>query len=248
MIIAVTSWRGIGASTTALALAACFAEKADAWLVEADPAGGALAGRMRFASGELGGLERVAFPVGHLTPLDSFDSVAAHRGRLRIVAAPADPFRACACHSPRVPWSPALRDLGGAVVVDVGRTTAGGPARPLLAMADTVLVVTVPEVSAVVASAEFVRSRARVSPADVPLDEVDLRVAVVDAPGGVGFGRHTLEADLADVWAGWLPWDPSSVDAVQRGALPGDRALRHSSLLAAARRLAASLAREEVLG
>ena len=243
MIIAVTSWRGVGATTVALLAAACIAEHDDAWIVEADPAGGTLSGRMTFAPHEVGGLERVAFPAEPTTPAESLRAVAHHRGRLHVVTAPADPFRGHACHAPRVPWVPALHDLPGSVVVDIGRVRAGTPARPILAMADVVLLVTSPEVSAAVSTAEWVQAAGRVSAADSSLDDADVRVVVVDAPAGLGFARSTLRTEH---WNAWLPWDPAAVDLVHRGADVDDRRLRRSPLIDAVRDLTRSVARQEV--
>ncbi len=244
MIIAVTSWRGIGATTVSLVVAACLSEHDDAWLIEADPAGGTLTGRMQFAAHELGGLERVAFPSDRSTPLESLEAVAQHRGRLHIVTTPADPFRGHACHAPRVPWVPALHDLPGTVVVDVGRVRAGTPARALLAMADVVLLVTSPEVSAAVSTAEWVHAAGRVSAGDSGLDDIDVRVVVVDAPAGIGFARSALRADLVSAW---LPWDPVAVDLVHRGAAIDDRRVRRSGLVSATHALVRSLAQQEVM-
>jgi hypothetical protein len=244
MIIAVTSWRGLGATTVALFVAACIAEHDDAWLIEADPAGGTLAGRMQFVEGELGGLERVAFPIDHATPVESLHAVAQHRERLHIVTTPADPFRSHACHAPRVPWVPSLHDLPGSVVVDVGRVRAGTPARPLLSMADVVVLVTSPEVSAAVSTSEWVQAAGRVSAGDSVLDDVDVRVAVVDAPTGIGFTRSTLRAEP---WDAWLPWDPAAVDLVHRGVQLDDRRLRRSALLGATRSFVRSLEQQEVM-
>ena len=112
MIIAVTCWRGLGATTAALALAAVAAESADtrdardsgAWLIEADPAGGVLSGRVSLSRSTIGGLERVAFPSERCSMVEAFHDVAHDHGRLRIVTSPADPFRAAACHRPRSAW------------------------------------------------------------------------------------------------------------------------------------------------
>ncbi len=233
MIITVTSWRGVGATTTALLLAATLAETERCWLVEADPAGGVLAGRVHLEAHALGALERLAFPTDHLTGVDAFDAVAHRHGALRIVAAPADPFRAHACHSPRLPWAPVLHDLDGVVVVDAGRLRALSPAMPLLAMADSVVVATSPEVCAAVATTEWLRAAGRVSPADPGLDDAVVKVAVVDQPGGVAFDRSAMQTELGTAWGGWLPWEPPTVDLVHRGALAGDRRLRRSRLVAA---------------
>jgi hypothetical protein len=138
---------------------------------------------------------------------------------------------------------PALHDLAGSVVVDIGRVRAGTPARALIAVADVVLLVTSPELSAAVSSAEWVQAAGRVSAADHALDDIDVRVVVVDAPAGLGFARSTLRTEH---WDSWLPWEPGTIDLVHRGAELDDRRLRRSALIDAVRRLTSSLARQEV--
>lgn len=243
MIIAVGSWRGVGATTTALLAAAglASAERAGAWLIEADPAGGALAGRMQLPGHTIGGLERVAFPTERGTPTDAFEAVAHSFGGLRVVTAPADPFRAFSCHQPRMPWTAALRDLPGAVVVDVGRLSAGSPVGGVLAHVDTLLVVTSPEVSAAVSAAEWLQAGGRVSPADPGLPDGKARLVLVESPAGVAFPRATLMAELGDRCAGWLPWDVAIVDLMHRGAPATDRRVRRSPLAAAVNQLVLGL-------
>lgn len=240
MIIAVGSWRGTGTTTTALLLAACLATHDDAgsWLIEADPAGGAIAGRMQLSVHTVGGLERVAFPTERVAPVDAFESVAHRVAGLRIVTAPSDPFRAHACHQPRLPWIASLRDLAGNVVVDIGRVRAGTPTWPILAVADVVLVATSPEVSAAVSTSEWMRGEGRVSPADPGLVSGKACLVFVDSPGGVSFPRAMLCGELGDQFAAWLPWEQTAVDLVHRGAMPDDRRLRRSALLAAVNALA----------
>lgn len=243
MIITLTSWRGVGCTTTALLLAAALAEEGPAWLVEADPAGGVLAGRVHLDAHELGGLERIAFPTDRVAGTDAFEAVAHSVGALRLVAAPADPFRAYSCHSPRLPWAPVLHELDGPVVVDAGRLRAHTPSTSLLAMADVVVMVASPEVCAAVATTEWLHAAGRVSPTDVTLETETVTVAVVDQPGGVAFGRAAIAAELGEAFAGWVPWEPSTVDLVHRGAELGDRRLRRSGLVAAARSLRDGLRR-----
>lgn len=246
MIVTVTSWRGMGATTTALLLAAAIADERPTWLIEADPAGGVLAGRIHLDGVTLGGLERVAFPAEERCGADAFAAYAHHHGALRIVAAPADPFRAHACHAPRMPWVPCLADLDGVVVVDAGRMRGGSPSWPLLEAAERVLVVTSPEVCAAVATAEWVDAMGRVSGAEPGLEDPSIAVVAVDQPGGVSFGAHALADEFGDRWGGWLPWEPVTVDLVQRGAVHDDRRLRRSSLMASARSLADRLFALEV--
>ncbi len=248
MIIAVGSWRGTGTTTTALLLAACLAERdeSESWLIEADPAGGAIAGRMQLAAHSIGGLERVAFPTERVSPVEAFNVVAHQSARLRIVTGPSDPFRAHACHQPRLPWVASLRDLPGDVIVDVGRLRSGTPTWPILALADTLLLVTSPEVSAAVSTSEWLQADGRVSPADPGLASEKTRLVFVDAPCGVAFPRTMLSGELGAQCAAWLPWEPAAVDVVHRGALPHDRRLRRSGLLAAVNALALDLSREQV--
>lgn len=244
MIVAVGSWRGTGATTLALLAATCLAagHEQGAWLVEADPAGGVLAGRMRLDPAAVGGLESVAFPSRRGPVAELFGSAAHTTGGLRIVGAPADPFRAFACHQPRVPWVLSLRELPGSVVVDVGTLRAGSPVWPLLTSADAVVLVAAPEVSAAVAAAEWLQAGGRVSPAEQGLIDGNARIAVVDSPGGVAFQRATLLAQLGDRCCGWLPWEPPAVDLVLRGAAPDDRRLRRSALMTGVHRLVRDLA------
>lgn len=244
MIIAVGSWRGTGTTTTALLIASCLAMRgeSDAWLVEADPAGGAIAGRMQLAGQSIGGLERVAFPTERVNPVDALASAAHDIGLLHIVTAPSDPFRAHACHQPRLPWVCSLRELAGNVVVDVGRLRSAAPTWPILSMADVVLLVSSPEVSASVSTSEWLQACGRVSPTDSELPPNKARVVFVDAPGGVSFPRAMLSNELGDQFAGWLQWEPAAVDLIHRGALPDDRRLRRSALIAAATHLTAELA------
>jgi len=235
VIIAVGSWRGTGTTTTALLIAACLAMRDDSesWLIEADPAGGALAGRMQISAPTIGGLERVAFPTERVAPIDAFESVAHKLAGLRIVTAPSDPFRAHACHQPRLPWIASLRELSRDVVVDVGRVRSGTPVWPILAAADVVLLATSPEISAAVSTSEWMQANGRVSPADPGLASGKTRLVFVDSPGGVAFPRAMLSSELAAQFAAWLPWEPAAVDLIYRGAMPDDRRLRRSALMSA---------------
>ena len=242
MIVAVAGWRGIGTTTTALLLALELAgAHGQSWLIEADPAGGSLAGRLQLPGETVGALERIAFPTARTDATTSFTDGAAAFGRISVVTAPVDPFRAHACHQPRLPWVPALAELGAPVVVDVGRLRAASPVWPVLHHCDAMVLTTAPEVAAAVGAAEWLRAGGRVSPSDPVLPDGRCRIAVVDAPGGVAFPRATLRADLGEEWGSWLPWEPSTVDLVHRGAPSTDRRLRKSTLLGAVHELHTAL-------
>ena len=232
MIVSVGSWRGTGATTAALLCAVAAADEQPVWLIEADPAGGVLAGRLTIEGELVGGLEQLSFGPEQAAAVDMFDVVAHHRGDLRIVTAPADPFRAHACHLPRVQWMSMLEQLPGLVVLDIGRLRAGSPVVDLVRRSHRFVLVTVPEVSALVASAEWLACAGRVSPGDAGIVGPEMRIAVVDAPGSVGFARDVLERELSSQWGGWLPWEPTTVDLVHRGAGADDRRLRRSPLMA----------------
>ena len=239
----------MGATTTALLTATCLAteDAAGAWLIEADPAGGVLAGRLDVAPQCLGGLERVAFPTERLAVTEALAATAHVHGDLRMVLGPGDPFRAFSCHQPRVPWVPALCDLPGSVVVDVGTVRAGSPVWPLLAQADVVLLVSSPEVSSAVAATEWVQAAGRVSPGDPGLLATPARIVFVDAPAGIAMTKSNLLADLGAQCAGWLPWEPATVDLVHRGAGSNDRRLRRSSLMNAVSHMVAELSANELV-
>jgi len=238
MIVAVGGWRGCGATTVALALASTWASShGEAWLVEADPAGGVLSGRVDMDARSVGGLERVAFPVDRCLAVDSFYEVAYRLGGLSMVSAPVDPFRAHSCHHPRVSWVPSLAELGEFVVVDVGRIRAATVAWDVLSIADVVVVVSSPEVSSVVSSAEWIHAVGRISPRDPGIDEGVARLCIVESPGGICFPRASLLADLGGVCVGWIPWDPAAVDLLHRGAAVGNRGYRRGGLIPAIDRL-----------
>ena len=247
MILAVGGWRGVGATTTALLAASCLAaaDPDGAWLIEADPAGGVLAGRMQMPARTIGGLERVAFPTERLGVADSLAAVAHSIGDLRVITAPADPFRAFACHQPRMPWAAGLAELPGSVVVDVGRLRGGTPVWPLLAQADSVLLVSSPEISAAVSAAEWLQAGGRVSPADPGLAHANARVVFVESAGSVAFPRATLLAELGDQCAGWLPWEDATVDVAHRGATAQDRRLRRSPLMGAVNQMVLGVTLEQ---
>ena len=219
----------------------CASEDRVVWMIEADPAGGVLSGRVDMDPAAVGGLERVAFPSGHMTSLESFDEIAHRVGSLRLVSAPVDPFRSYACHHSRSAWVTSLSELGELVVVDVGRIRAATVAWDVMSVADVVVVVSSAEIASIVSSAEWAHAGGRVSPGDPVLADGVARVCVVDSPGGICFPRSTLMADLGSTCVGWIPWDPSAVDLLHRGAAMPDRGFRRSGFMPAVGRLAKQL-------
>jgi len=243
VIVAVGSWRGFGATTAAVLLAAVLAgDDGESWLIEADPAGGVLGARIALDPDQAWGLERVAFPASRASVPAAVESAAVGLGRVRLLPAPGDPFRAWACHTPRSPWVPSLPELAGDVVVDVGRLRAGSPAASILGRADVVLAVTDAETVSLVATQRWAESSGRTSPSEPALALDTVRVAVVDAPGSrERVDRVVAEAVLGDRFAGWLPWSPAAVADVLRGVPLGDRRARRDPLVRAAHELAGRL-------
>lgn len=249
MIIGVTSWRAVGTTTTALALASAIgAQHANgSWLVECDPCGGVLAGRIRMAPNCVGGLERLAVLASSNLDADDVVEVAHPLGGVRVVTAPADPFRAQACHGSRSGWLRVLRSLDAPVVLDVGRCAA--PVWKVLGEVDQIVLVACPEVSAAVASSEWVNVRGRTS-SDVPgFGDSPLRVVFVDSPATTSFSRSQLQNEMADVWGGWLPWEPATVAQLYERGTFDDRLLRKSAFARAAIDLAGEFVlAEEAVG
>lgn len=240
MIVGVACWRGTGATTTSVALAvALVARGRRPWLVEADPAGGVLAARFPRGAVDVGGLERIAFPDGKAGVADRFHDAAVDVHGIRVVTAPGDPFRAWACHAPRMPWAPALRELDGPVVIDLGRLRGGTPATAVLEQCDTVLLVTDTDAVSIVATLDWADARGRISPTDdaMPVDRA--LVAVIDSPTAAApIGRSDVEAELGTRLAGWLPWDVHAVRALHLGVPMDDRRLRRAAYVQVALHLA----------
>jgi hypothetical protein len=245
MIIGVGSWRGVGASTTALAIAASMAARGQQpWLIEADPAGGSLAARLQLVAGEAGSLERLAFPTARGATIDRFEDAATHLAGMRIVTAPGDPFRAWGCHVPRLAWASMLRELDAPVVVDLGRLHGGAPNTSLLAQLDLLLLVTNPDTVSLAASMQWADALGKAAPVDIGLPLDLTRIAIVDAPTvNERVSRTEVETELGERFAGWLPWSPDTVQLLHRGAAFADRRIRRQPMASATDYLVARLLR-----
>ena len=236
MIVGVASWRGVGATSTAVLIAARLAARGDRpWLIEADPAGGVLAARLdglAHAGSPVGTLESIAFPAQRGHAIDRFEQAAAAWNGVRVVTAPGDPFRAWTCHQPRAPWAAALRELDGPVIVDLGRLRGGGPVDAVLQQLDVLLLVASSDVVDLVATAEWAALRGRAAATDHGLTVDIARVVVVDAPtASAPATRSMVDYELGDRLAGWLPWSSDTVDLVRRGVAFDDRRLRRQPLI-----------------
>jgi hypothetical protein len=244
MIVGVGAWRGVGASTAALAIATSLAAQGRRpWLIEADPAGGVLAARLHVDPSRAGSLERLAFPTARSTSIDRFEAAAAHMNGMRVITAPGDPFRAWGCHVPRLSWAPVLHELDAPVVVDLGRLHGGAPNAALLAQLDLLLLVANADTVSLVASMEWADSLGKAAPTDAGLPLDLTRVAIVDAPMvAERVGRIDAETELGDRFAGWLPWAPEAVVALHRGNAGSDRRARRQPLTQAADQLVVRLA------
>ena len=235
-VIAVTSWRGVGTSTTGLLLAAAVAASGgDAWFVEADPAGGVLASRTE-GLGVSGGLERVAFAGSDEPAHRSLAGCARRLGQVNVVTGAWDPFHAWSTiASPRRPWVDALGQLDGTVVVDVGSMRGGNvPAWRVLEVADLVVVVATSEPASLTSTVSWVDSKGQTAPGLAGLSSQP-RLVVVDAPltSGERFGPE-VAGELGGRLVGWWPWEPKVIDHIYRGGGLDHRSIRCFALPRAA--------------
>jgi hypothetical protein len=242
--VGIGSWRGIGASTVALAVAASLAARGEQpWLIEADPAGGTLAARLPIDGGA-GVLERIAFPTSREPGVERFGRAAADVAGVRVVTGPGDPYRAWSCHTPRFAWQPVLRDLMAPVVVDLGRVHGASPLAALLTQLDVVVMVATSSAVSLASTMHWADTLGATSPGAAPMALDITRVAVVDAPIAADrVGRVDAEAELGDRFAGWLPWAPDAVQVLERGGSFAEKRMRRHPFVVAAAQLAERLAR-----
>ena len=222
-LLAVTSAKHApGVTAAAVALAVAAGPLPASLLVEADPGGGDLAARCELPVDP--GLGSLAAASRHGTPVDLADHVQ---------ALPAGPFGLLAPPSPSLTRG-ALGALGGrladalgawpgTVVVDCGRWDPYGPAIPLAAVADALIVVLRPTLEGV----EHVRAR---------LD--DFRSAGARAIAALLVGDRPyppgeVAAALGIPVAGTLPFDSRGAKALERQMIGADT--RRSTIVRAAR-------------
>lgn len=229
-VIAVASAKGApGATTTALAMAAGAVDRMV--LAELDPDGGVLAAR-RTLSFEPGLISLAAALLrgGH----DAVAHTQALSDRVRALVAPssAAQVRAAvtACGDALVP---ALRAVGGTVVVDCGRLAAGSVALPVAAAADVTTVVLRPTVEDVAVARDRIPM----------LREADVTPLVVLTDGGP-YGDTEVSAAVDAPVIARLPWDGRTADALNGRV--AHRRLARTRLVRAARSLLATLAAMEV--
>jgi hypothetical protein len=234
---------GIGATATALAIAAALAEVKPTLLVEADPSGGSLAGTCPSLA-PAPTLEAMMTERRTRATLEQLLECTQRLGEVLVAPCPAEQFRAqLVVGQPRSPWLETLRDVDGHVVCDVGRVHPASPSWSVLQAADVVLLVTGVAPMGVAATVEWAEQLGRVAPGMEGLATDSARIALLAPPGAGRNGAPSaaLAAELGHRFAGHLPWDPASLDLLQRGASLRHRSLRRSGLAAAARALATSL-------
>lgn len=236
-LIAVGSWRGTGTTTSALLLAAAAANGGEqAWLVEADPAGGVLASRAPGLAG-VNSLGRVAFEPASETAVRSLDGSARPLGRVSVVTGPWDSFQAwSAVATPRTPWVDALRRLDGTVVVDVGSLRGGSvPSWPIIERADVLVMVTTPEPAALTSTVAWMDAKGQSAPGVAGLSLDTARLLVVDAPTASGERFDvSVSTELGSRLVGWWPWEPKVVDHLHRGGSLDHKSIRRFALVRSA--------------
>ena len=231
MLIAVCCDRGApGSTTTALALAA--ATPVDCVLVEADPYGGDLAVRCAPPNGGS------AFPpaptvltLAAEARTSVFAEQAARRAHeftstTRIVPAHFSAEQAAGVMN----WAPlarALRASSTRVVADLGRIHANSPSVPVAAAADVVVVVTRPELGAVLHLKDRLERLVPVlakirnaPPVVVPVVVTGRRTAkAVTSEVAQLLRSSSAEPVVADV--GWIAVDPAGVARLEGGHVGG---------------------------
>ena len=246
-LVAVASWRGLGATTSSLLLASGAAAAGHpSWLVEADPAGGVLNARIPDLRAESGtSVESVAFDPDEADGLGLLRSSFRPFGSTRVLTLAPDSFQAwSALSSPRRDWIGDLRRLDGVVVVDVGSLRGGLlPSWRIVEQADALVLCTTPDPASLVSTTQWIETKGQSAPGVVGLAADTSKLLVVDAPvtAGERFGP-AVAGELGDRVVGWWPWEPRTVDAVHRGASLDHRSLRRSTLARAVLATIASLA------
>lgn len=212
-----------GVTTAGLALAAAWSSDASAVLVEADPAGGDLAARLRLALDP--GLVSLAAAGRHQAAVLN---VGAHTqplpaGGLALVGptAPEQAAAAVAGLGVRVPE--AITRSGAHAVIDCGRWYPGSPACPAWQSADLALVVGQPTVEGI----EHIRARAAALTASATGPLAVLLVG--DRP----YRPAEVEEVLAMPVIGVIAVDPRGANAAYGGGQGA--AVRRSSLVRSAR-------------
>jgi len=224
MLIAVTSIKSGGCTTFAAALAAVWPAE-PGLLVEADAAGGDLGGWHGVP--DTPGLATLANACRSGGPVD----LASHLTRLPcgidVVVAAAGRPQASAAVGLLADTEPARWAKERPTILDVGRLEPSSPALPLLAAADTVLVV----------SRGDVLSLKRVFDAKLPTDRAQLMLV-----GEPAYTREEITATVGLPVAIQLPWDRHSAEVIA-GTRRAGRAWTRVGMPATARTLAMTLAK-----
>jgi len=236
-VIAVGTWRGTGATTAALALAAAHATSGQrSWMVESDPAGGVLTARCPGWQPRTVGLEEVAFRTDMPDITAVLEAAATPLGQVSVVTNSWDPFQAWSnVASPRVQWADQLRRLGGTVFVDVGSIRNDSPAWSVIEVADALILCTSSEPASLTATVAWMDNRGKVAANARGLASDTSRLLVIDAPLSAGERfDHTVGSEIGSRFAGWWPWEPRVVDHLHRGGSLDHRSIRKFALPRAA--------------
>lgn len=239
--IGVAGVKGAGGVTTAaVSLAAAWAAQGPTMLVEADPSGGSLLGWSEDlrAAGDL-------YEVAMARQSGGLASVAQRFGDMAVVPAWGRPFRLTqALSRPRVPWEVLFDEVGGTVVVDVGRVAPDSPTLGVLASLDVLVLVAASEPGPVSATMEWASRGGRHGAADVGLEASRLRMVTSEVVGRrrrMSVTPRDLPSMNGPTFLGHLPHDEAAVDLLVRGASISHRSLRHRPFVEVAVGLAAAL-------
>lgn len=232
-VVALGSIRSSGTTTLAVGLAATWPKDRRALLVEADPAGGTLAGACGWPpSPSLVSLAAAA--RRHADP----EAIWAHchelPGGAPVLAAPAGADQARSAAGILGALLGRLDELDADVLVDLGRLDPAVPMPEMVERAAPVVLTTRPALADLHSLATYLEARVG---ADLSLRERLGLVLVGDGP----YPDTEIAGAFGVEVLGHLPWDPETAGLIT--VLPAsDRRLRLSPLVRAARSLAEALA------
>jgi hypothetical protein len=172
-------------------------------------------------------------------------SVAQRFGDMAVVPAWGRPFRLTqALSRPRVPWEVLFDEVGGTVIVDVGRLAPDSPTLGVLAALDVTVLVSASEPGPVAATMEWATRGGRHGAGDAGLAVERLRMVTSEVVGRrrrISVTPRDLASMTGPAYLGHLPHDETSVDLLTRGASITDRVLRRRPFVEVAVGLAAAV-------
>lgn len=222
--------RSCGVTTIAAGLASCWPGDRVRLLVEADPAGGTLAGAAGWPP-EPGLVSLAAAARRDPGPELVFEHCQALPGGTPVLAGPASPSQARSALSMLLPLFGRFGELDAVVLLDCGRLDPGTAGLALLARADLALLVTRPRLADLHSLSVFLQAHGE-----------DLARPVLVLVGRGPYPPSEVAGAFGVEVAAHLPWDPEAAEVIATTPV-GSRVLTRTPLVRALRSLAEDLAR-----